>query len=109
MTLTEIVTAITSGEADQNITAVFDALKARQRYLRQQQSLANVAELTTGTKVRITNGISPQYLIGVTGMVSFNDLHPKPGFILMDVDDGQDTGRWSGKQIRVPASCLARA
>jgi hypothetical protein len=107
MTSADIVKAITSGAADDNLTAVFDAYKARSRYLRTQEAITNQAELAPGTRVRIAGGIRPRYLVGIRGTVSPRDDSPKPGFLMVDIDESEDTGRF-GHHVRVPANCLAR-
>lgn len=107
MASADIVKAITSGGADDNLTAVFDAFKARSRYLRTQAAITNQAELAGGTRVRITGGISPKYLVGIAGEVSACDSAPKAGFLMVDIDETEYTGRF-GHHLRVPANCLAR-
>jgi hypothetical protein len=107
LTLAQITAAITAGDADTGLRTVNDAIRARSRYLRDRAALTNQADLSAvGTKVTIVSGISPKYLIGVTGTVAA-DTAPKAGRILVDVTPGTYTGRY-GTSLRVPAGCLAR-
>jgi hypothetical protein len=107
MSAADIIKLIGSGDADDNLSAVFDALRARSKYVRTQVALTNSAELTVGTAVRITGGISPRYLLGIKGKVSPIDDTPKAGHLMIDINEDECTGRY-GKHLRVPANCLAR-
>jgi hypothetical protein len=105
MSAVDVVKAITAGEADDNLEAVFNAFKARSRYVRTELALANSAELSEGTAVRIVGGLKPKYLVGITGKISAYDSAPKAGYLMVDVDEDQYTGNY-GKHLRVPANCL---
>jgi hypothetical protein len=108
MTAGEIIQAIAAGEADGQLEAVFQAYRARHRYLRQTAAITNQAELTAGTRVLISGSIKPKYLAGVRGTVAPSDPMAKAGSILVDIDADQYTGRYP-KHLRVPANCLVRA
>jgi hypothetical protein len=108
MTAGEIIQAIASGEADGQLEAVFEAYKARRKYVARSTALVNQAELLPGTAVLISGSISPKYLVGVRGKVAERDLAPRAGCILVSVDAGEYTGRY-GRELRVPANCLVRA
>ena len=106
MDIADIIQAITNGDADSDMATVSAALRARGKYLSQQKAMVNKATLAPGTRVTIRGNIRPKYLLDLTGTVS-EDGH-KAGFIMVDIDAGQYTGRY-GKHLNIPASCLARA
>lgn len=68
MTLTEIITAIASGDADENIQAIYEAYRERSRLLRAQKSTINRLTIGLGQRVRLVN-IRPKDLVGLEGVV----------------------------------------
>lgn len=105
----EVAQAIGSGALDNELDAVISAAVARKRYLQTRKAVANQLELTPGTKVRITSGIKPKYLIGLSGTVS--DHPAKRGGDLMfefDSDSYPFARHRFGRVVGVPASLLER-
>jgi hypothetical protein len=102
-----VVEQIARGDHDEQLTVIFEAIRARRKYLSSQRSLANQATLTPGMKVVITGRISPKYLIGLSAVVA-PDPAARPGSLMIDIDEGQYTGRY-GKHVGVPADCLTAA
>jgi hypothetical protein len=96
-----------AGEFDQQLPQLLDAIRARRKYLSQQRAFENKSVLTKGMAVVVTSGISPKYLIGVTGVVSARPAR-RQGDVQVDIDE-QYHSRCSrfGKSVGVPANCLA--
>lgn len=108
MTAHDVIATIASGEMDDRLDAVISAVRARRRYLADVKVAQNQAALIPGTHVEICGTISPQYLIGVTGKVS--DERPRRrGDLMVELDPGQYTGRFSSRSLAVPANCLRAA
>lgn len=107
MTEASIFERITRGEFDTQLPPLFEALRQRRKYIAAQQGLQNAASMLPGDAVVISGSISPKYLVGVTGKVSTLPP-PKPGFIQVDIDPGQDTGRFRATSLGVPAGCLTK-
>ncbi len=108
MTETSVFDRIARGEFDDQLDELFQALKDRRKFAGQQKAAQNKASMNPGDKVRVTAGISPQYLIGVTGTVS-----PKParraGDVQVDIDEAyRARTRKFGTSVGVPANCLAK-
>jgi hypothetical protein len=97
-----LLVAIADGRLDDHLTALADAVHARQQLLRTVRSAAALAMLCPGDRVRITEAVSPRYLAGMQGTV-------------MDVDDRAATirlarpvGRFHGGQVRCPPLALEK-
>jgi hypothetical protein len=103
MTLTEIITAIASGDADENLTAVYEAYKERSRLLRSQRGTINRLTITPGTRVRLTN-IKPNYLIGREGVV----VTARTSSTRIAVEFDPSIPGW-GNPVMVPATAVERA
>ena len=59
-----LLAAIAAGELDIHLTAIADAVQARQHLLHMVRSATALAELCVGDGVRINHTVSPQYLRG---------------------------------------------
>jgi hypothetical protein len=97
-----LLDAIADGDLDDHLTAVADAVHARQSLLRTVRSATALATLCIGDQVRINHLVSPRYLIGLHGTV-------------VDVDDHAATirlprpvGRFHSGQVRCPALALEK-
>lgn len=64
----EVITAILSGELDADRDAIVDAIKTRDRQLRENKREVLKASLIIGQKVRV-EGIRPKQLEGIEGTV----------------------------------------
>jgi hypothetical protein len=108
-TASEIVQAIRNGDIDAQLPAVIGAMHARQDYLRRQKGAENILNMPAGTRVIITDGIRPKYLVDILGKVTVGEY--KPGYIWVEVDDRWKhslRGRYNSP-LHVPASCLRLA
>jgi hypothetical protein len=97
-----LLDAIAAGELDDHLTAIADAVHARQHLLHTVRSATALAELCVGDIVRINHTVSPRYLHGAHGTV-------------IEIDDRTATvqlerpmGRFRSGQIRCPALALDR-
>lgn len=108
-TAPDIFDQIAAGTYDDQISAIFDALRERRKFVSAQAGVRNKAAMTPGTPVVIHSGIQPKYLLGVTGKVSARPAR-RAGDIMVEVDEDHRhvTGRFGGQFIGVPAACLAR-
>jgi hypothetical protein len=97
-----LLDAIAAGELDSHLTAIADAVHARQHLLHTVRSARALAELCVGDIVRINHTVSPQYLHGAYATI-------------VAIDDRTATvrlqrpiGRFRSGQIRCPALALDR-
>lgn len=70
-----LLDAIADGELDAHLTAIADAVYARQELLETINSAKALAMLCVGDRVRFNNTARPQYLRGVQGVVIELDQH----------------------------------
>jgi hypothetical protein len=91
-----LLVAIADGRLDDHLTALAEAVRARQHLLHTVRSATALATLCPGDRVRITESVSPRYLAGMQGTV-------------IDVDDQTATirlprpvGRFHSGQVRCP-------
>lgn len=107
-TETSIFDRIAHGEFDDQLEQMFEALRSRRKFAGQQRAARNKASMNPGDAVVVTEGISPKYLIGVTGTVSTRPAR-RAGDVQVDVDAAyHDLTRKFGVSVGVPASCLAK-
>jgi hypothetical protein len=66
---------IAAGELDPHLTAIADAIHARQDLLETVNSAKALAMLNVGDRVRFNHHTRPQYLRGVEGVVIELDQH----------------------------------
>jgi hypothetical protein len=66
---------IAAGELDEHLTAIADAIYARQELLETVNSAKALAMLNVGDRVRFNHHTRPQYLRGVEGVVIELDQH----------------------------------
>lgn len=100
---------IRSGEFDESLDAIIRTAVARKRYLQEVKGAQNQSEFAPGTKVQITTGIKPKYLIGLTGKVS-SEPASRRGDLMFEFDDRSYpyvNHRFS-RTVGVPASLLKR-
>lgn len=97
-----LLDAIADGDLDEHLTALADAIHARQRLLHTVRSATVLATLCAGDHVRVNQAVSPRYLAGLRGTV-------------VDVDDRAATiqlarpvGRFRSGVVRCPALALDR-
>lgn len=69
MNKAEVLRAIIGGELDDARDDIIEAVKARDRQLRDQKVAFASITMTPGTKVRVNGNISPKALVGLTGEV----------------------------------------
>lgn len=97
-----LLVAIADGRLDDHLTALAEAVHARQHLLHTVRSATALATLCPGDRVRITEAVSPRYLAGMHGTV-------------IDVDDHAATirlprpvGRFHRGQVRCPPLALEK-
>jgi hypothetical protein len=64
-----LLDAIAAGELDDHLGAVAAAVEARRRLLLTVRSVTALATLRVGDVVRITERVSPRYLVGLHGTI----------------------------------------
>jgi hypothetical protein len=97
-----LLDAIAAGELDGHLTAIADAVHARQHLLHTVRSATALAELCIGDIVRFNHTVSPQYLRGVYAtIVAIDDR-------TATVELQRPVGRFRSGQIRCPALALDR-
>ena len=97
-----LLDAIAAGELDGHLTAIADAVHARQHLIRTVRSATALAELLIGDIVRFNHTVSPQYLRGAYAtIVAIDDR-------MAIVELQRPTGRFGNGQIRCPALALDR-
>jgi hypothetical protein len=85
---------IAAGELDPHLTAIADAIHARQDLLHTINSAKALATLNVGDRVRFNHDTRPQYLRGAEGIVVA--LDPRTATVCLQ----QPVGRFSSGQIR---------
>jgi hypothetical protein len=97
-----LLVAIADGRLDDHLTALAEAVHARQHLLHTVRSANALATLCPGDRVRITEAVSPRYLAGMQGTV-------------IDVDDQTATirlprpvGRFHSGQVRCSPLALEK-
>ena len=85
---------IAAGELDPHLTAIADAVHARQQLLETINSAKALAMLNIGDRVRFNHHTRPQYLRGVEGVVIELDQHTATVCI------HQPVGRFHSGEIR---------
>lgn len=92
---------LAAGLYDDKLDALAQAVRARRQYV-------SASTLTPGTKVVVSSGIKPKYLIGVTGTISPAQAR-RSGDLMVNIDE-QYHARVArfGTHVGVPASCLSR-
>ena len=85
---------IAAGELDAHLTAIADAIYARQELLETINSAKALAMLNIGDRVRFNHRTRPQYLRGVQGVVIELDQHAATVCI------HQPVGRFRSGEIR---------
>jgi hypothetical protein len=85
---------IAAGDLDPHLTAIADAIYARQELLETINAAKALAMLNVGDRVRFNHHTRPQYLRGVEGIVTELDQHTATVCI------HQPTGRFRIPEIR---------
>jgi hypothetical protein len=97
------------GSLDEYIPKIIHATNARQVFIRSTKLEQGLAEFgRVGTKVRITTGIKPKYLIGMSGVVVARPSSMAARHGTIAVDMGAPIRRY-GRILGIPASCLEAA
>lgn len=97
-----LLDAIAAGELDSHLTAIADAVHARQHLLHTVRSATALAALRVGDVVRINDTVSPQYLHGAYATIVAVDARTAT------VQLQRPIGRFRSGQIRCPALALDR-
>jgi hypothetical protein len=97
-----LLVAIADGRLDDHLTALAEAVHARQHLLHTVRSATALATLCPGDRVRITEAVSPRYLAGMQGTVIDVDDHAATIRLLRPV------GRFHSGQVRCPPLALEK-
>jgi hypothetical protein len=93
---------IASGELDDHLVAIGEAVHARRELLHTVDSQKALAMLAVGDRVRINHHASPRYLHGIHGVVTEVDSHAAV------VSVHRPVGRFTSGEIRCPPLVLDR-
>jgi hypothetical protein len=102
----DIIKAIASGEADDNLDGVRSALEARHKW----ESGVQFHALKVGDAIRLNNTVRPRYLVGAPGEIVDKNLTR----VVVRIDQGwldahpQAKARWSGR-VTCPVSLIEAA
>lgn len=100
MNLTDALSAIQSGDMDEYLDTLDDAIRRRRKVA--------ALSIKVGARIAIRDNISPKYLAGVTGEVTA----VSPGKITMKVDEAYRGSRYSRyvstitHTVRLPADLV---
>ena len=97
-----LLEAIAAGELDDHLGALAGAVEARRQLLFTVRSATALATLCVGDVVRITEQVSPRYLVGLHGTVVGLDDHAAT------VRLEHPVGRFSSGRVRCPPLALER-
>ena len=97
-----LLDAIAAGELDEHLGALAAAVEARRQLLLTVRSATVLATLCLGDVVRITEKVSPRYLIGLHGTVIGLDDH----WATVRLD--HPVGRFASGRVRCPPLTLER-
>lgn len=100
---TTLLTEIIGGDHDDHLDRLYEAVRERQKLLRDQAGRTNKLILTPGTKVRLKD-ITPKYLVGTEGTV-VADKRKRRGKARISVDVGRVIPGY-GQVLAVPATCV---
>lgn len=113
MKQTDLINLVLDGRLDSILDRLSEAVFARKKMIREQKAIQNRLTMTVGTRVRITTGLRPKYLVGLLGTVVEPwklPREPKKDAIAvhLDTDPGVPArGRLRYDQtLAIPASCL---
>jgi hypothetical protein len=97
-----LLDAIAAGELDDYLPSIAAAVEARRRLLLTVRSATALATLCVGDVVRITEQVSPRYLIGLHGTVVGLDEHAAT------VRLERPVGRFANGRVRCPPLTLEK-
>ena len=97
--MNEVINSIEDGNCDDDLAAILDAVRSRQKVL----AARNVRDLSPGDTVRFSNAIRPKYLVGKTATVV--KLNKKT--VVVDCPEDASYGRFSGSSnVRCPNALI---
>ena len=94
-----IVSDIINGKLDADLEQLISAAVARRKIIKATKATETLHQISVGQSVRL-QGVKPAYMNGQVGKVV-----DKAGAKFV-VQIGAGAGRFSGDNIRVPASCV---
>jgi hypothetical protein len=97
-----LLEAIASGELDQHLVAIADAVHARRELLRTVRSARAIAELCVGDTVMFTRSIRPRYLQHEAAVITELDDH------WVTVRLWRAVGRFGNRELRCPPLALRK-
>lgn len=97
-----IIEQIESGAGDAELEQISKAVRSRRREIQRAEGQKMIEKLDVGDRVELAGKLKPRYLRGERGVVvGFTGSR-----IVVDLDVGQ-VRKYSGKGLKVPASCVA--
>jgi hypothetical protein len=97
--MNEVINSIEDGNCDDDLAAILDAVRLRQKTLAARQ----VRDLSPGDTVRFSDAIRPKYLVGKTATV----VKLNRQTVVVDCPDDPSYGRFSGSSgVRCPNSLI---
>lgn len=97
-----LLDAIASGQLDDHLAALADAVDARRRLLHTVRSATALATLRVGDLVRINHAVSPRYLAGMLATVV--EVDERVATIQLE----RPVGRFSTGRVRCPPLAVDR-
>jgi hypothetical protein len=97
-----LLDAIASGELDEHLAALADAVGARMHLLHTVRHANALAQLCVGDEVRVNHTVKPRYLHGVCGRIIAIEGHN------VTVSLQRPVGRFTSGQVRCSALALDR-
>jgi hypothetical protein len=98
----QLLDAIASGELDQHLVAIADAVRARRELLHTVRSASAIAEFCVGDTVMFTGAIRPRYLEHEAAVITDLDDH------WVTVRLWRPVGRFGDGQLRCPPLALRK-
>ena len=103
MNISEIVTAINSGEVDSDLDVLLDTARSRQS----RAAAAKAQELVRGDIIRVTGNIRPKYLIGAEATVEQVLIGDGAGRV--EATMNIEVGKYRiGHHVGFPAVCVTK-
>ena len=101
-----IVDRVLSGALDAQLPALIEAINRRWKIVQDQRTIAALAELRVGDRVRIGHDVSPKYLHGRQGEIHQIDHDHDHDHVVVCLDT--PIGRFKSGHIRCPPTSLER-
>lgn len=98
----KLLAGISTGAFDRDLDDIATLVAERRKRIRSVTAQRNAAVLNVGDRVRVVGNLRPKYIVGCEGEVV------KTNTTTVTVRFGANAGRFSHREVRVPANCLRR-